>query len=719
MTDRKRLDRHLDPGAVGSPVRSLPGLSGSPGHVQVIVGGADAATGRGQLLTWAVVNLLLRCYGVLDSVTVTCADAPLAAALPLASAGNAPRMLHEALNVLARATAEPSGTGPRLVIRTGSGVPRMTASAVTLVIGTEYARTLAETTQAGPAWLVAAGAWKLAVVSPSAISAGLAVGLPRLDEAGPISVAVWLGAALACGEVFKHVGRIREGKGRLIEAFSVNLWTLSGSDGFAELAGPSGPARPPLLPAHYVVGAGAVAEAYLAVLASSDIATAVALLDDDVLGDTNLNRHILAGWADIGELKALLARDRLAGSRTKIFPVNARWDAYLAVAPAERPARPGSLAADEATGCYRLVVSAVDRNDSRISIAAARPQVILGGSTNGLQAEVGRYWAGSGWQCLACGSLPEPMPSIEQATADLVGLSPADLEAVARERNLDLDALRDYLRRPECGTLGEREVRRFAAFTQPDWSVSFVSAASGALLAARALTHAAREDTVQTQAEGDTIRLWMAAPAISRTAHRPYPGCPVCGTAATAVPCLNAAAVRTDGRQVFRPRPGGPRAYVLCSTSVARFGVRPTGRQRPRSHDPRSIPCLTLSASESARPTRPRTEYACHDRPSGTASAQLVTGAESAHPSHGRYRPGHRRRPRGRRAHPGRRRSRAGHLAPGGWLLGAGQAQTPDRADAAARDPVPHDRRGPARHGWGHVPAQRAHRGDAMAEIER
>ena len=132
--------------------------------------------------------------------------------------------------------------------------------------------------------------------------------------------------------------------------------------------------------------------------------------------------------------------------------------------------------------------------------------------------------------------LPEPLPSIEQAAADLVGLTPADLEAVARERNLDLDALRDYLRRPECGTLGEREVRRFAAFTRPDWSVSFVSAASGALLAARALTHAARDDAAQTQTEGDTIRLWTAAPAISRTAHRPYRGCPVCGTAATAVP---------------------------------------------------------------------------------------------------------------------------------------------------------------------------------------
>src|ERR1700722_3423743 len=124
MTDRKRLDRHMDPRAAGSPVRSLPGLSGSPAHVQAIIGDADAATGRGQLLTWAVVNLLLRCYGVLDSVSVTCPDLPLAAALPRVGSGSAPRALHEALSVLAAATADPGGAGPRLAVGTGSAVPR-------------------------------------------------------------------------------------------------------------------------------------------------------------------------------------------------------------------------------------------------------------------------------------------------------------------------------------------------------------------------------------------------------------------------------------------------------------------------------------------------------------------------------------------------------------------------------------------------------------------
>jgi hypothetical protein len=82
------------------------------------------------------------------------------------------------------------------------------------------------------------------------------------------------------------------------------------------------------------------------------------------------------------------------GGRTRTGPVNARWQDYLATPPAERPARPQALTITEASGVYDLVISAVDRNRSRVAIAGARPQVILGGSTNGLEAEVGRYRAG-------------------------------------------------------------------------------------------------------------------------------------------------------------------------------------------------------------------------------------------------------------------------------------------------------------------------------------
>ena len=256
----------------------------------------------------------------------------------------------------------------------------------------------------------------------------------------------------------QNIGQLKKGRGRAIEAFSVNLWTLTGSDGFAELASADGPADPRNARALHCRRRRGL-RGIPGGPCDFRCQTALALLDDDVLGDTNLNRHILAAWADLGQLKAQLAQTRLAGYRMRIFPVHARWQDYLATPPPERPARPEALTTAEASGRYGLVISAVDRNVSRVAIAGARPEVVLGGSTNGLEAEIGRYRAGSIWQCLACSSPPEPHPSIEQAARQLAGMTSAKMAALAQEQELDLAAITDYLKHPECGTLGEREVR--------------------------------------------------------------------------------------------------------------------------------------------------------------------------------------------------------------------------------------------------------------------
>ena len=57
---------------------------------------------------------------------------------------------------------------------------------------------------------------------------------------------------------------------------------------------PQGPRDAPVIPPHYLVGAGAVAEAYLAALATSATRAQIAVLDDDFISDKNLNRHLLA-----------------------------------------------------------------------------------------------------------------------------------------------------------------------------------------------------------------------------------------------------------------------------------------------------------------------------------------------------------------------------------------------------------------------------------------
>jgi len=214
MSYREHLDRHLDPDAAGSPVRLLPGLLAAPGHVTVIIGYQDVTTPRGQLLTWATVNLLLRCYGVLTTVTVHCPDVALAAPLPRESAGSAPRTLHQALAALATATADPHGRGPRLVIQPGGPARPGAAGTVTLVLGTQYASVVAGSPPGDATWLVTAGAWKLSIASPAALTRAHLMRLPRLDEDGPVSVAVWLASPLGCAEAFKNIGQLKKGRGR-------------------------------------------------------------------------------------------------------------------------------------------------------------------------------------------------------------------------------------------------------------------------------------------------------------------------------------------------------------------------------------------------------------------------------------------------------------------------------------------------------------------------
>ena len=326
--------------------------------------------------------------------------------------------------------------------------------------------------------------------------------LPRLDAPGTVMLAAWLAACVAVGEVFKHIGDLDPQRGSRSDVISANLWTLSGGPGAAHCVGPQGPGDAPVIPPHYLVGAGAVAEAYLAALATSAVRTQIAVLDDDFISDKNLNRHLLAGPADLEHPKAALAARRLNGSTVQVWPLPQRWQDFVATPHAQRGVRPDALAADDDQLHLRLAVSAVDRNDARTSIAAIRPDLVIGGSTNGLSAA---------WLA-------------EQ------GARPG-LDVVIDGHGLDGDAVRAYLRSPECGSLGERDVNRFrSAGSQPDWSVAFASAASGVLTAARMIKEIAGDDAEPAAmvASGDTMRLSFLSSRLFRTAHRRRPGCPHC-----------------------------------------------------------------------------------------------------------------------------------------------------------------------------------------------
>jgi hypothetical protein len=121
--------------------------------------------------------------------------------------------------------------------------------------------------------------------------------------------------------------------------------------------------------------------------------------------------------------------------------------------------------------------------------------------------------------------------SLEKAADELRHMSQAELDVVIDGHGLDGDAVRAYLRSPECGSLGERDVNRFrSAGSQPDWSVAFASAASGVLTAARMIKEIAGDDAEPAAmvASGDTMRLSFLSSRLFRTAHRRRPGCPHC-----------------------------------------------------------------------------------------------------------------------------------------------------------------------------------------------
>ena len=560
MTRSGRPPRHLDHDAVGSPLASLPGLDRGPAgwRVLLIVGSTAANCPRGQVMAWAAVDMLARFNDVISELDVQCADAAVLVWLPdLSPQGRPAAPACSLAAALARLAAAVFGSADDGAVRVqvttcpphnttcppdNEHVPTASDAAagmdpasisprtLTLVLGIPGADVRGRARPGDQTWLVTADNWTMCVATLSGLSqAGEC--LPRLDAPGTVTLAAWLAACVAAGEVFKHIGDLDPQRGSRPDVISANLWTLSGGPGAAHCAGPQGPRDAPVIPPHYLAGAGAVAEAYLAALATSAACTQIAVLDDDFISGKNLNRHLLAGPADLEHPKAVLAARRLDGSAVRVWPLPQRWQDFVTTQHAERGARPDELAADESQLRLRLAVSAVDRNDARTSIAALRPDLVIGGSTNGLSAEVSRYEAGGPWQCLACANPPEITMSLEEAADELRRMSQAELDTVIRDHGLDGVAVRAYLCDPECGSLGERDVGRFrSAGPRPDWSVAFVSAASGVLTAARMIkenTGDAAEHAAMAAA-GDTIRLSFLSSRLYRTAHRRRPGCPHC-----------------------------------------------------------------------------------------------------------------------------------------------------------------------------------------------
>lgn len=305
--------------------------------------------------------------------------------------------------------------------------------------------------------------------------------LPLVVETNPMGP--YFSACLGAAEIFKFSRGLCRGRFAANEAYS--LW--DGKCGtLTELTqGPplDGPAIPPFL----LVGAGAVGQGLILVLGASRPAQSfVTTIDFDPHDDTNLNRCFIAGEADETHPKV----DAVARFRKLNSLEGAEMPCTLTEFVASPPI--SDLPADFSTAIgsdhYPLVVSAVDRNDSRWDIQGLNPDLVLGGSTNNLTATAATYDRASG-RCLACYNPRESDNARYQALLEeLRPLNDEEKRAflIGKVADDKIEPVIDHLSsNPRCGSLGEKALKDFARSSETEFSVSFVSMAAAVMLFAR------------------------------------------------------------------------------------------------------------------------------------------------------------------------------------------------------------------------------------------
>lgn len=444
-------DRHL------RPVAGLTRPGGGRRRVRINAGEAVSRTVSGQHTLWMLANLLARQFGVVAEVEIAVPHAPLHPNVALFGRQGT------IAGTLAEVVRSVAGDAVRVVTDEAE-------ADVEVVVGRAPAR--------GPAahriGVLAAG-WRVFAGSPDAVP-------EAEDDGNPLGC--YFAACVAAGEAFKRICGLQPGKGRFVETLILSLWDFRTYPAWS--LAPDGPTVDALeLPPFYLVGAGAVGQAATATLGAWDALRGhLTVIDREAVDATNLNRYPLATLADVGAAKTDLLASRIAGRGFTLHRSDKGWPGYAQSFEARAGQRP-DLRAEEAAYRYRLVLSCVDKNVPRHDIQNYSPEYLIGASTNGLGLAVAAYDMRGDFECLKCHNPPEPKgPPVEEIVEELRRLPPDERRRRADECGADWKAVEQFIADPKCGKLGAAEVEKFTA-GGPDWSVGFVSAASGTLLAAQ------------------------------------------------------------------------------------------------------------------------------------------------------------------------------------------------------------------------------------------
>lgn len=228
---------------------------------------------------------------------------------------------------------------------------------------------------------------------------------PRKREPAQIPAALAAGA-LGAGELFRTAfGPLLGARGRTRPtAGGFNLVTLAKwSADVRELE------ENLELGDFHLVGAGAVGEAAAEVLRQVNVRGHITVVDDERVTEANLQRHVLAGDVDEGELKTALINRAFDGRQIHVDSVVAKWGAHLAAQP----------------GAVRTALVAVDSATTRIAIQAALPLRIYNAFTGRLDLGWSRHENFGVDPCLACLYWPDAArPNRHEEIADALNEHP-------------------------------------------------------------------------------------------------------------------------------------------------------------------------------------------------------------------------------------------------------------------------------------------------------
>jgi molybdopterin/thiamine biosynthesis adenylyltransferase len=451
-----------------------------------------ADTVAGQHLLWMLINLLARQYDVVGCIRVAVPTAnPHKIAIPLCAQGD----LTSSLVALGQALAQ-----DKIDIETVD-VPSNEVDAVEVLI---------EGIDHRGSWGAYADGWRVALGPAGSIASHI----PTSETAiGP-----YFAAALLAGEVFKSARGLSEER-RRFEPLFFSTWNFQAAPTFSELE--DGPASALDIPLAYLVGAGAVIQAFAATLRGcASVTGRFVVADHDSIDDelTNLNRYCLALPSDAGANKATLLARLLPAERFQVHAVPKRWEEYISDTSHPWP----NVRAAEHDGRFDMVISGVDINQARHAIQRMWPRLIYGGSTLDLSVTIERYDLGrTDDECLMC-SNPIEAWTIEQQTNALQTMSADERRYLATRVGADVELVEAHVQNPKCGTVAEAEMHKFrsAATSAVQWSVGFVSVGAGVLLAARLL----HDLMVPTGAE-NASRFNFESNKSRQSFHRPNPEC--------------------------------------------------------------------------------------------------------------------------------------------------------------------------------------------------